>query len=399
MNLKDKNLLIISPFPGEDRRDIGAIFVKNHVEFIKDNFKEVTVISLFRFSLIPNFVYRIFGRKFLLNDPIGKDYKYANVSVYCKRHVYFSILYRIPIVKKILETLLGIIVVEKIIKKYKIKFDIIDAHFTQSGNYAIYLKKRYHKPVVVTIHENRNWFLEEYNSGDERIYNVWEKADVLIRVNKKDVPLLRKYNNNVVSICSGFNPKIFHRIKDSRAIVNLPKDKKIILSVGSLIERKCHKYLIAAICKIVNIRNDILCLIIGEGPLKEELQKQINDLNLNEYVKLTVGKPHDEIPLWMNACDLFVLPSLSESFGNVQIEAMACGKPVVATRNGGSEEIIVNDDLGFLVETKNSEQLADAILKALNNKWDSDYIVKYAEQFTWNKHAEKTLEVYKSVCK
>ncbi len=91
----------------------------------------------------------------------------------------------------------------------------------------------------------------------------------------------------------------------------------------------------------------------------------------------------------MNACNVFVLPSLSESFGIVQIEAMACGKPVVATYNGGSEEVVINKKLGILVEPKDVGGLATAILKALDTEWDKEYILNYAEQFTWDKTSRK----------
>ena len=114
-------------------------------------------------------------------------------------------------------------------------------------------------------------------------------------------------------------------------------------------------------------------------------------------VKLVGGRAHDEIPIWMNACDLFVLPSLRESFGVVQIEAMACGKPVVATYNGGSEEIITSADYGLLCEPANPGELAEKILIALDKEWDCDKIGEYAEQFTWENITEEIVAVYKSV--
>ena len=100
-----------------------------------------------------------------------------------------------------------------------------------------------------------------------------------------------------------------------------------------------------------------------------------------------------------DATNLFVLPSLSLSIGVVQIEAMACGVPVVATRNGGSEEIIISEDYGLLCEPANPEDLAEKILIALEKEWDREKIRKYAEQFTWDNIAKKVVEVYEEVLK
>jgi len=99
--------------------------------------------------------------------------------------------------------------------------------------------------------------------------------------------------------------------------------------------------------------------------------------------------------LWMNACDLFVLPSLRESFGVVQIEAMACGKPVVATWNGGSEEVIISDEHGLLVEPANPDDLAEKILVALNREWDRETILTYAEGFSLEAISSEIVCVYK----
>lgn len=124
-----------------------------------------------------------------------------------------------------------------------------------------------------------------------------------------------------------------------------------------------------------------------------------NKIKTEVYFITIEGKPHDEIPLWMNACDLFVLPSLRESFGVVQIEAMACGKPVVATRNGGSEEIITSEEYGLLVEPGDSEELAEKILMALDRKWDREAILKYAERYTWESISKEIMEIYYQILK
>ena len=131
--------------------------------------------------------------------------------------------------------------------------------------------------------------------------------------------------------------------------------------------------------------------------VKDKLQKQLIKLNLQDRVKLLGSVPEELLSIWMNVCDLLVLPSLGESFGIVQIEAMACGKPIVATYNGGSEEIITSKDYGLLCEPANPDEPAEKILIALDKEWGCDKIEEYAEQFTWENITEEIVAVYKSI--
>jgi teichuronic acid biosynthesis glycosyltransferase TuaC len=146
--------------------------------------------------------------------------------------------------------------------------------------------------------------------------------------------------------------------------------------------------------RICGQRDDVFCFIGGTGPGTGALQGQINRLNLSEKVKLLGPVPGDILPIWMNACDLFVLPSLSESFGIVQIEALACGKPVVSARNRGSEEVIISDEHGLLAEPADPESLSKKILMALNREWDREAILEYVEQFTWEIIIKEIMNIY-----
>jgi glycosyltransferase involved in cell wall biosynthesis len=96
----------------------------------------------------------------------------------------------------------------------------------------------------------------------------------------------------------------------------------------------------------------------------------------------------------MNASDIFVLPSLNEGFPTVIPEVMACGKPVIGTRVGGIPDAILNDEVGFLVNPKDPEMLAQAIIEALNRRWDTEKILKNAEEYSLKKIIKKILQVY-----
>ena len=290
--------------------------------------------------------------------------------------------------------------VEKALRRYHLKFDLIHAHFTWTAGYVgARLKEIFDIPFVLTVHENRAWFLEEYNSNREEIYYTWKSADAITRPNSIDIPLLRKLNENVITVPNGFTPEKFSPLSPAQARqhLNLPLDKKIIFGLGFLTERKGFWYLIEAMDHITKMNPNVLCLIGGPGEQKSRLEQKIKQLRLKDSVRLVGAIAHHEVHLWMNACDLFVLPSLSESFGVVQLEAMACGKPVVATYNGGSEEIITSEEYGLLCQPANPKELAEKILLALDKKWNSERIIKYAQRFTWHTNAEETLQVYEHV--
>ena len=292
--------------------------------------------------------------------------------------------------------------VEKAIKKNNINFDLVHSHFIWSSGYVgAKLKEKYGMPFIITAHGYDVYDLpfrdEEWR---EKIEYVLNAADCVITVSNSNLECIEKLNveTPVKVLPNGFRDDLFYP-RDSnecKKTLNLPFDKKIILTVGNLVEIKGHKYFIEAMQKVVKHRTDVLCIIVGGGELKGKLGRQIRKAGLKDNIKLIGGRPHDEIPIWMNACNLFVLPSLRESFGVVQIEAMACGKPVVATYNGGSEELITSEDYGLLCESANSDELAEKILIALNKEWDSDKIGEYAERFMWESVVKEILKVYEN---
>jgi len=136
--------------------------------------------------------------------------------------------------------------------------------------------------------------------------------------------------------------------------------------VGRLVEFKGHRYLIEAADAIARECGADECrmkfVVVGDGPLAEECRRRASESAVADGIVFTGHR--DDVAAVMNALDIFVLPSVEEHFGRVVVEAMACEKPVIATRAGGVPEIIEDGVSGLLVEPCDSAALADA-LKAL----------------------------------
>jgi len=290
--------------------------------------------------------------------------------------------------------------VDKLISSNKLSFDIIHSQFIWSSGYAgTLIKQKYNKPLVITAHGYDVYDLPFRNDNWRKIIKyVLNSADYIIAVSNKNRKILNELDikTPIKVIPNGYRNDLFFPMDKNicRTQLGIPLNNKILLTVGSLDENKGQKYLIEALNILSKNRSDFICYIIGEGNLRGKLIQQINDLKLNNKVKLMGWMDHNKIPFWMNASDLFILPSIRESFGVVQIEAMACGKPIVATMNGGSEEILISNDYGYLVSPGNSLELAGSISKALDKKWNNELIIKYAERYAWKFISKEILNVY-----
>ncbi|MGI6079193.1 MAG: glycosyltransferase [Fastidiosipilaceae bacterium] len=283
------------------------------------------------------------------------------------------------------------------------EYDII--HVQASGGIFSFISaitgaivaRKLNKRLVVTFHNSQTLnFVEEYRSVFGFVLNNSDKFILVSSEQKKAVISLFRDTSRVVIIPNGFDKSLYYPMDKEmcRAKLNLPLDKKIVFNISNLIESKGHTYLLSAISKVTPVTDNLLCCIAGKGYYRDTLITQCAELQLQNYVKFLGWLPDEQIPVWMNACDLFVHPSLAESFGIVQIEAMACGKPVVATINGGSECIITSDDYGLLVESADPDGLARNILMALDCEWDQETILRYAERFIWENVAKETMEEY-----
>lgn len=228
------------------------------------------------------------------------------------------------------------------------------------------------------------------------------RADLIIGttpVYLSESPFLQEVQEKTVCLPIGVKPMQ----PDPKAVEEIKRrypGKKIVFSLGRLVAYKGYYYLIAA-AKFLS--GDYVVLIGGSGALREDLQMQIETLGLQGKVELLGRVSDEDLPAYYGACDVFCLSSVqkTEAFGIVQIEAMSCGKPVVATNIPQSGVAWVNKHgvSGLNVEPGDALGLAKAIEavmldKETYQKFSTGAIERYRELFTMKQMIKKCLNIY-----
>ncbi|HSC26180.1 MAG TPA: glycosyltransferase [Vicinamibacterales bacterium] len=180
----------------------------------------------------------------------------------------------------------------------------------------------------------------------------------------------------------------------------LPHNAPIVGNVAALVPHKGHRHLVEAAALVVRKVPDARFIIAGEGELKASLERQIKDHHLEKHVILVGFRP-DVLSLH-KAFDIFVLSSVTEGLGTSLLDAMACGKPIVATTAGGIPEVVSDGETGFLVPPRDHGAMADAIVRLLNDgglrvRMGGAAGVRVRRKFSAERMVQETQRVYERV--
>src|SRR5712692_6652332 len=180
----------------------------------------------------------------------------------------------------------------------------------------------------------------------------------------------------------------------------LPHGAPVVGNVAALVPHKGQRYLIDAAHLVVRQIPDARFVILGEGELREHLEKQVHEHHLEKHVLLP-GFRTDVLGC-IKGFDLFVMSSVAEGLGTSLLDAMACSRPIVATRAGGIPEIVEDGVNGLLVPPRDHPALATAIVRALKDgdlrrRMGEAGFARVRERFTVERMVENTADVYKRV--
>lgn len=210
--------------------------------------------------------------------------------------------------------------------------------------------------------------------------------------------------DKVSVIYNGIDSDSFLNLNGSliRSNLGISSETPVVGTVGRLTVQKGQKYLIDAVSTLRENFPQIVLLIVGDGLLRGEIEKYIRTLGLEGNVIL-LGTRRD-IPQLLSAMDIFVLPSLWEGLGTAVIEAMAAGKPIIATDIPPLREIINSEKVGILVPVKDSNAFASSIELLLHNRTLAENLGKSAKEralshFTIDITVHKYTNLFKDILK
>ncbi len=201
---------------------------------------------------------------------------------------------------------------------------------------------------------------------------VWGLADQVLSVSRVHARKLSESIgfplNKIEVIANGVDSDLFRSGNDIRPIrdeMNLRPDDIVLGTVGRLVPVKNQRLLIRSFAGLIRDDFKVKLVVAGDGPLREELENEAKERGCLTDVRF-LGRRSD-IPAVMAAMDIFALTSVSEGMSNTILEAMGSGLPVVATDVGGTPELVVNKETGFLVPSDNVDALTDVLINLIDN--------------------------------
>ena len=267
-------------------------------------------------------------------------------------------------------------------------FDTIFCHEPVGGAMGRLVGARTNRNVIYMAHgfhffrgaPKINWLIY-YNV--EKFLSKY--TNTLLVINKEDYQAACKFKAKRVKLINGIGIDIskFCRYKSNyiREKFGLERDDIIMLTVGELIPRKNHETVIKM---LASMRKDKLHLFIaGEGELSEKLKAEVDNLGISTNVHF-LGFCRNISEL-CNSCDLFIFPSIHEGLSVALMEAMACGKPIVASKIRGNVDLIDEGKGGFLVEALDIKGYSNAVMRLIDNpeilRQFGDYNIEKVKQF------------------
>ncbi|HSQ61198.1 MAG TPA: glycosyltransferase [Acidobacteriota bacterium] len=282
--------------------------------------------------------------------------------------------------------------------------DLVDAHYTYpDGAAAARIADALRKPFVLTVRGSDLEVLARDPARRPAIERTLRRANAVIAVSASLARRARELGaaaERVHEIGNGVDLASFAPMDRAaaRRTLGLAPEGPHLLAVGRLDPIKGLDLAIEALARLLRRRAAPARLhLVGEGPARHALEHLVRDLGLESAVSFHGEVSPAALATWYAAADLVTLLSHSEGCPNVVIEAIACGRPVVATRVGGVPELVRDGITGFLVASRDPELVAERWMDALDADWDPAAIASQVRGRGWEDVALRQMDVYRNV--
>ena len=288
--------------------------------------------------------------------------------------------------------------------------DVVHAHTWYADMGALWIRMLYRIPLIVTLHSMeplRPWKADQLGSG--YLLSTWiektavEAADRVIAVSAKMRDDIIQYfavdPGRVVTIHNGIDPDQFRRTDRKDALAKWGVTQPYVLFVGRITDQKGIFHLLEAAPRMPAGVQVVLCASAPDTPeIEERLKKALPKHPNVKWIPAMV--PVEEVTQLYSNAAVFACPSVYEPFGLINLEAMACGTPVVASAVGGIVEVVDDGVTGILVPPARPDDLADAIRKLLDDPARARQMgaagrKRVEDKFSWASVAERTEQVYR----
>jgi glycosyltransferase involved in cell wall biosynthesis len=278
-----------------------------------------------------------------------------------------------------------------------LKFDLIDAHyFYPDGVAAAWLAQEFRLPLAITARGTDINLIPEYTRPRRLILEAAQTAGAVITVCQalKDRMIeLGAVAEKITVLRNGVDLQAF-RMKDREALrANLGLKGFVLASVGLLIERKGHHFVIEALARLP----DATLLIAGLGPDREQLESLAARLGVGDRVRFLGNIDQPALCDVYNSADALVLASSREGWANVLLEAMACGTPVIGTAVWGTPEVIARPEAGILLKNRDGDSIVEAVMALRQALPERSATRRYAEQFDWQATTDGQLALFRAL--
>ncbi|WP_235908441.1 glycosyltransferase family 4 protein [Roseiconus nitratireducens] len=302
--------------------------------------------------------------------------------------------------------------IERIVRAEKI--DLIHSHWARpSGTAGALAKRLTGVPLVITLRGADVFEVPEIGYGKyddayfrRRLRYAFQMADRIIGISSAVIErahTLGAIPSKTCVIHKGVDHESFSPGNQGDAKQRLDlSDAPTILFVGNLGPQKGVRDLLEAFQVVRQHVPETRLVICGKGPLEEEIQEFRDIHGLKSHLELRGFVGRSLLPSYFQACDVFVLPSVTEAAGNVLLEAAACERPAVGSRVGGIPEYISDGETGLLCEPRNPGNLAERILCLLRDSSAAAEMgrkarVRVVESFSFDRMVDQLLSVYRDV--